>query len=72
MFEKLLKTLDEKQITRYRLAKLAGITPQDLYAMLAGRRPLFPSWKERICSVLEMPADELFPELKEGGEHEEG
>lgn len=70
MFEKLLETIDEQGISRYRLAKLAGITPQDMYAMLAGRRPLFPSWKERICKALNTSADELFPESERSEEHE--
>lgn len=61
MYKKLLSVIEEKDITRYRLAKMAHITPQDLYSVLGGKRTLFPSWKKRICEALEMTEEELFP-----------
>lgn len=70
MYKKLLTVIDEKGISRYRLAKMASITPQDLYAVFSGKRIMFPSWRKRICEALEMTEEELFP--KEGDINEEG
>lgn len=67
-YKKLLTVIDERGISRYRLAKMANITPQDLYAVLGGKRTLFPSWRMRICKALEMSEEELF--LSEGGNDE--
>ena len=63
MYETLLKTIERKGISRYRLAKMASITPQDLYATLGGKKEMFPSWRVHICEVLNMNDRELFPEL---------
>lgn len=61
MYKKLLTVLDERGISRYRLAKMASITPQDLYAVLSGKRIMFPSWRNRIIEALNMSEEELFP-----------
>ena len=61
MYQRLLNVINDKGISRYRLSKLANITPQDMYALLSGKRPLFPAWKKRICDALQMDEEELFP-----------
>ena len=63
MYETLLKTIEERDITKYRLAKLSNVPLSDLYAIFKGKRSLFPSWRVRICEALEMDDRELFPEL---------
>lgn len=60
MYEKLKREMSEQHITTNRLAKMANITPQDLYAALAGKREMFPGWRKRIAEALGVPEEALF------------
>lgn len=60
MFDNLKSEMDKQHITTNRLAKLASITPQDLYAALAGKREMFPGWRKRISEVMGVSEGELF------------
>ncbi|MCI2061663.1 MAG: helix-turn-helix domain-containing protein [Eubacteriaceae bacterium] len=62
MYQKLKNTICERNITVNRLAKMANITPQDLYAAVKGQRPFFPSYRKRISEALRVSEDELFEE----------
>lgn len=62
MYETLEKLLSDRNISKYALAKAAGIAPTDIYSIFKGSRPLFPNWKKRICEALEMDSAEVFPE----------
>ena len=62
MYETLLKTIEGRGISRNRLSMMSGIAPSDMYQVLKGNKPLFPSWKVQICDALEMTEEELFPE----------
>ena len=59
MYAKLKKTLDVRNITIYRLAKMSKITTQDLYTALKG--------KKRIADALGTDIDSLFNEEEKGG-----
>lgn len=61
MYETLLKTINEKGISRNKLAIMSGIAAADIYGLFREHRPLFPSWKIRICDALEKTEEELFP-----------
>lgn len=60
MYEKLKRELANQRITPHGLARKANITPQDLYAALAGKRQMFPGWRKRISKALGVPEGELF------------
>lgn len=62
MYRKLYEVLEQKHISRYKLAKLADIDFSSLYSALAGKRELYPNWRKRISNALAMPESELFPE----------
>lgn len=68
---KLNKVLQERNISRRRLAIMACITPQSLYAAMAGNIPLYAGWRKRIADALEMSEQELFPDDEGSEEHEE-
>ncbi len=65
MYETLEKLLQKRNMSKYALAKAAGIAHCDIYSLFKGSRPLFPNWKKRICNALEMDESEVFPELVE-------
>lgn len=67
MYAKLKKTLDVRNITIYRLAKMSKINTQDLYTALKGKKPLYPNWKKRIADALDTDIDSLFNEEEKGG-----
>ena len=62
MYDELKEIMKEKNISTHKLAKLSNITPQDLYAVLSGKKPFFPNWRKRVAEVLDCNADELFTE----------
>lgn len=62
MYKRLIEAIEERGITKYRLAKMSGITPQDLYTVLNGHKPLYNGWRKRIAEALEMDEAELFGE----------
>ena len=64
MYKKLYEVLKQKHITRYKLAKLAGIDYTNLYSALAGTRPMFPGWRKRISETLGIPESELFSDYE--------
>ena len=68
MYEKLLEELNARHITRNKLALLAGITSQDIYAVLSGKKFMYPGWKRRIAEALNMPESELFEQEAESEE----
>lgn len=65
MYEKLIKILEERGLTKYRLAKMSNISTQDLYTVLKGHKPLYPNWRKRIAEALDIPEDFLFLEKEE-------
>ena len=62
MYDELKEVMKEKNISTHRLAKLSNITPQDLYAVLSGKKPFFPSWRKRVAEALDVNAEELVTE----------
>lgn len=71
MYTKLKKTLDVRNITIYRLAKMSKINTQDLYTALKGKKPLYPNWKKRIAEALDTDINSLFNEEEKGGSYGE-
>ena len=65
MYENLIKLLEERGLTKYRLAKMSNISPQDLYTALNGYKPMYPGWRKRIAEALEIPENVLFLEREE-------
>lgn len=65
MYEKLKSVLEERGLTKYRLAKMANISTQDIYSLFSGKKILYPNWRKRISEALEIPEEDLFEE--EGG-----
>ena len=62
MYDELKEVMKEKNISTHKLAKLSNITPQDLYAVLSGKKPFFPNWRKRVAEALDINAEELFTE----------
>ena len=62
MYDELKEVMKEKNISTHKLAKLSNITPQDLYAVLSGKKPFFPNWIKRVAEALDVNAEELFTE----------
>ena len=62
MYDSLKEIMKEKNITTHKLAKLSNITPQDLYAVLSGKKPFFPNWRKRVAEALDSTVEELFAE----------
>ena len=62
MYEHLKSILQERGLTKYRLAKMSHISTQDIYSLLNGKKPLYPNWKKRIAEALKVPEEELFEE----------
>lgn len=60
MYQKLVEKMRQKNITTHKLAKLSNITPQDLYAVLSGKKPFFPNWRKRVAEALDSTVEELF------------
>lgn len=67
MYDKLKDKMREAHITTNRLAKQSGIAPQDLYAALSGKKPMYPNWKKRIAEALSADVESLFNEEEKGG-----
>ena len=65
MYENLIKLLEERGLTKYRLAKMSNISPQDLYSVLNGHKPLYPNWKKRIAEAMDIPEHLLFIDREE-------
>ena len=65
--DKLKAILKERGYSGYRLAKEAGIHPQDLYCAMKGTKVFFPAWRARVCKVLNEDEATLF-ERKENNE----
>ena len=56
----LLKTLNEKGISRLQLALKCQISPSDLYSAINGNKPFYPKWRKRISEYLEVDEQTLF------------
>ena len=63
----LLQALEQKGMTRNKLALQAQINPADLYSAMSGKREFYPQWRKRVAAVLEVQENELFPEVNEHG-----
>ena len=60
MYDELKEIMKEKNISTHKLAKLSNITPQDLYAVLSGKKPFFPNWRKRVAEALDSTVEEIF------------
>ena len=65
MYENLLKAIHNKHLTKCKVAILSGISPSNFYSCLSGKNPFYPNYKKRICEVLEMNEEELFPSCED-------
>lgn len=65
MYKRIEEELQERNITRYRLAKEINIAPNQIASALKGTNVLFPKWKRLISEYFNIPEEELFTE--EGG-----
>lgn len=64
MYRELKKILNDSDLSVYKLSKITGIASQDLYNALNGKKELYPGWKKRIATALNMDAAELFGEME--------
>lgn len=62
MYEKLKEELAVRNISKRKLALMAGITPQGLYGAINGHCEFWPNWRRKVASVLDMEEHELFGE----------
>lgn len=60
--DRVLKELETRNISRYRLALSIGVAPPDLYCALSGKKPLWPAYRRKIAAYLQVPEEELFNE----------
>lgn len=63
-YKKLTKVLEEKNMSRYQLAKGAKIAPPDIYKCFSGKQPFFPKWRKNIAKYLDIDEADLFDEVK--------
>lgn len=70
MLSKVKAVIEERGISRNRLAMMSGITPSAIYNLFNGNVPLYPGWKRRIAEALDMDESDLFPEGGESNEKE--
>ena len=59
---KLLKILEEKQMSKLQLAMRTGIAPHHLYNAINGKMPFYPKYKKAIADYLQIGEEELFSE----------
>ena len=64
MYDKLKTILEDRHISRYKLAKMSDIDFSSLYSALAGKREMFPNWRARISKALEIPESDLFDDIE--------
>jgi len=58
----------KKNLTQLDLAKMTDIYPNDISQIERGKRKAFPGWRKRLAKALEVPEEELFPEIQEVNE----
>lgn len=63
-FKNLMKVLEEKNISRYQLAKGAKIAPPDIYKCFSGKQSFYPKWRKNIAEYLGVNETDLFDEVK--------
>ena len=51
-----------KEISQLKLSQISGIAPCVISNIERGRQYVFPGWKRRIASALNVSESELFPE----------
>lgn len=59
-YENLKEILQERGMSKYRLAKDCNITPSNIYAGFNGRCKFYEGWKVRVAEVLNMEIEEIF------------
>ena len=47
---------------------MTDIYPNDISQIERGERKAFPGWRKRLAKALEVPEEELFPEIQEVNE----
>lgn len=63
-YKNLIKVLEEKNMSRYQLAKGAKIAPPDIYKCFSGKQPFYPKWRKNIAKYLGVNETDLFDEVK--------
>lgn len=63
-YKNLIKVLEEKNMSRYQLAKGAKIAPPDIYKCFSGKQPFYPKWRKNIAKYLGVNETDLFDEGK--------
>jgi predicted transcriptional regulator len=58
--KRLKEILKEREITAYKLAKVCGISPSNMYTMLSGDIKAFPKWRKAISEYLGMSEADIF------------
>lgn len=57
---KLAKTLNEKSVSAYRVAKDCGIALPTMYSIMSGKMFPYPKYRKLISEYLDVPEAELF------------
>lgn len=60
MYPRLIDTMEERGITKNKLAQISCIAQPDVYCLVNGKKPAFPSWRERISNALGIKEEYLF------------
>lgn len=60
-YQKLVKLMNDRNISQRKLAFMADISNQDLNQAINGKKPFFPNWRKRIAAALEVAEAEIFP-----------
>lgn len=63
-YKKLLSAIEDRNISVRKLALMANITPQSLYAAIHGKSFFWPGWRRRIAEALGEEESALFPEVE--------
>lgn len=62
MYDELIREMQRKKITGYKLAQLTNISKPDIYSALKGKKPFYPAWRRRIAAALNVPENKIFPD----------
>jgi len=64
---RLTKERQRRGLSQAALARLTGIHPAAISALESGTAHPWPGWKARLSRALDLPGDELFEEVTDGG-----
>ena len=60
---RLTREREKRKWSKSELSRRSGVGLSEISKMEAGKIYPYPGWRRRIAAALDVPADELFPEV---------